>query len=381
MVKFELIAGKEDGPRAGKIITPHGEVPTPCFMPVGTAATVKGMAPWDLEEAGVNMLLANTYHLILRPGVDLIKKMGGLHKFMGWRGPVLTDSGGYQVVSLGGNVKINENGALFSSHIDGRRMELTPEGAVRAQADMGVDIAMCLDQPVRLPAGYDELKAAVERTTDWAERSIKYRDLNCPHVALFGIVQGGDDPDLRVQSARDVTGLNFDGFAVGGLSVGEDNETLHKMAAFTAPLLPPEKPRYLMGVGTPADLVRAVGAGMDMFDCVLPTRNARNGWIYTYDGPLRIKHAAFREDTRPPQPGCECRTCANFSRAYLRHLFVAGEMLAGMLITRHNIYFYMKLMREAAQAVKRGGYDEFAGRLTERMETACESDYREESNA
>jgi len=377
-VKFELTAPNEAGPRAGKIITPHGEVPTPCFMPVGTTATVKGMAPWDLRESGVDMLLANTYHLILRPGVDLIEKTGSLHKFMGWPGPILTDSGGYQVVSLGGNVKINETGALFSSHIDGERMELTPEDAVRAQARMGVDIAMCLDQPVRLPAGSDELKTAVERTTEWAERSIKFRDANYPDTALFGIVQGGDSPSLRAESARAVTGFNFDGFAVGGLSVGEDNETLHKIAASTAPLLPREKPRYLMGVGTPVDLVRAIGAGMDMFDCVLPTRNARNGWIYAHEGPLRIKHAAYREDTRPPQPGCGCRTCANFSRAYLRHLFVAGEMLAGMLITRHNIHFYMKLMSDAAEAIGAGCYEDFAGRIIETMTPAYENDAREE---
>lgn len=379
-MKFELIEGSEEGPRAGKIITPHGEVPTPCFMPVGTSATVKGMAPWDLEEAGVNMLLANTYHLMVRPGVDLIRKMGGLHKFMGWRGPILTDSGGYQVVSLGGNVKVNDDGVVFSSHIDGERMELTPEGAVRAQAHMGVDIAMCLDQPVRLPASFDELKTAAQRTAEWAERSIKFRDVNCPGTALFGIVQGGDNPDLRVENARNITAFNFDGFAVGGLSVGEDNETLHNMATFTAPLLPMEKPRYLMGVGTPVDLLKAVGEGMDMFDCVLPTRNARNGWIYTYDGPLRIKHAAYREDTRPPQPGCGCRTCANFSRAYLRHLFVAGEMLAGMLITRHNTYFYTKLMKETAEAVKRGTYEDFAGRLIEKMKPAYENETREEHN-
>ncbi len=377
-MKFELIRGKEKGPRAGKIITPHGEVPTPCFMPVGTAASVKGLAPWALEESGVNMLLANTYHLILRPGVDLIKKMGGLHKFMGWKGPILTDSGGYQVVSLGGNVKINDKGVVFSSHIDGERMELTPEDAVRDQADMCVDIAMCLDQPVKLPASLDELKTAAQRTTDWAERSIKYRDSHCPETALFGIVQGGDDRELRAENARDITGFAFDGFALGGLSVGEDNETLHNIAAYTAPLLPSEKPRYLMGVGTPADLIKAVGAGMDMFDCVLPTRNARNGWIYTYEGPLRIKHAAYREDTRPPQPGCECRTCTNFSRAYLRHLFVAGEMLAGMLITRHNIHFYMKLMKDAAEAIKTGGFEDFAGPMIKTMKPACENEAREE---
>ncbi len=378
MLEFRLQSGSADGPRAGVIVTPHGEVPTPCFMPVGTAAAVKAMAPWDLEEVGAKMILANTYHLLLRPGVDIIRRAGGLHQFMGWHGPILTDSGGYQVVSLGGNVCVDEEGVVFSSHIDGARMKLTPENAVEAQVAMGVDIAMCLDEPVRLPADRDKVAEAGERTARWAQRCIEARDKSSPRTALFGIVQGGEDFELRTESARRLTDMDFDGYAIGGLSVGEDNETLHDVTAYTAPLLPSGKPRYLMGVGTPVDLLRAVGSGVDMFDCVLPTRNARNGWIYTWEGPLRVKHAAFKEDNRPPQEGCKCRTCANFSRAYLRHLYMAGEMLAGMLITRHNLHFYMALMQRAREAALEGRYEEFAKPLIEKMKSAYSKDNREE---
>jgi len=378
MVEFILQKGSAGGPRAGTIKTPHGEALTPCFMPVGTAATVKGMAPWDLHEVGASMILANTYHLLLRPGVDLIRRVGGLHKFMGWSGPILTDSGGYQVVSLGGMVSVNDDGVSFSSHIDGTRMEITPESAIEAQAALGVDIAMCLDEPVKLPANTDKIAEAAARTAAWAARSISAREKIAPQMALFGIVQGGSDLGLRSQNASEITSMGFDGYAIGGLSVGEDNETLHKVAAYTAPLLPVDKPRYLMGVGTPSDLLRAIGRGMDLFDCVLPTRNARNGWIYTFDGPLRIKHAAFKEDFRPPLEGCECRTCANFSRAYLRHLHMAGEMLAGMLITRHNIHFYIKLMRVAREAILAGRYEEFAEPLLERMRYTSVGDDAEE---
>jgi len=378
MLEFRLQAGGPDGARAGTIVTPHGEVPTPCFMPVGTVATVKGMAPWDLSEVGATMILSNTYHLLLRPGLDVIRDAGGLHRFMGWTGPILTDSGGYQVVSLGGNVRVNEEGVEFSSHIDGARMELTPESAVEAQATLGTDIAMCLDEPVRLPADSDKVAAAAERTAQWAERSLEARDKLVSTMALFGIVQGGADSELRRRSAGQITSMQFDGYAIGGLSVGEDNEVLHEVTAYTAPLLPADKPRYLMGVGTPVDLLRAIGSGIDMFDCVLPTRNARNGWIYTFDGPLRIKHAAYKEDNRPPMEGCECRTCLNFTRAYLRHLHMAGEMLAGMLITRHNLQFYMRLMQRAREAAMEGRYEDFARPLIEKMKPAYSSDNLEE---
>lgn len=382
MLKFELHKGSANGPRAGLLLTRHGEVPTPSFMPVGTLGTVKGMAPWDLREVGARMILANTYHLVLRPGVSLIEKIGGLHKFMGWNGPILTDSGGYQVVSLGGAVKISEEGVAFSSHIDGARLELTPENVVRAQAALGVDIAMCLDQPIKLPADKAAVAAATDRTSRWAKRSIdeinKIRSngidrqgvlnpLPSEPPALFGIVQGGSDFELRAKSAREITSMGFDGYAIGGLSVGEDNEILHETNALTTPLLPERLPRYLMGVGTPVDLLRAIGAGVDLFDCVLPTRNARNGWIYTFNGPLRIKHAAYKDDFRAPQDECGCGTCANFSRAYLRHLYMCGEMLAGMLITRHNIYFYMQLMRIAREAIMDDRYEEFAKPLIESM--------------
>jgi len=379
MVEFTLQKGSAEGPRAGAIKTPHGDVLTPCFMPVGTSATVKGMAPWDLHEVGASMILANTYHLLLRPGVDLIRRMGGLHRFMGWSGPILSDSGGYQVVSLGGMVSVNDDGVSFSSHIDGTRMELTPESVIEAQAALCVDIAMCLDEPIKLPADTDKIAKAATRTAAWAARSISAREKIAPQMALFGIIQGGSDLELRSKNASEITSMGFDGYAIGGLSVGEDNETLHKVAAYTALILPADKPRYLMGVGTPSDLLRAIGRGMDLFDCVLPTRNARNGWIYTFDGPLRIKHAVFKEDFRPPVEGCECRTCAIFSRAYLRHLHMAGEMLAGMLITRHNIHFYIKLMRVAREAILAGRYEEFAEPLLERMRDTSVSDDAEES--
>ena len=378
MLEFQLQVADSSGPRAGIIKTPHGEAPTPCFMPVGTAAAVKGMAPWDLRDVGASMVLANTYHLLLRPGIDVIRDLGGLHRFMGWNGPILTDSGGYQVVSLGGMVKVNDNGVVFSSHIDGARMELTPETATETQAALGVDIAMCLDEPVRLPAEADKISRAAKRTVEWAKRCIETRDAAAPDMALFGIVQGGADIELRTENAKKITALGFDGYAIGGLSVGEDNETLHSVTAYTAPLLPTDRPRYLMGVGTPVDLLRAIGAGVDLFDCVLPTRNARNGWIYSTEGPLRIKHSEFKQDARPPMEGCGCATCSNFSRAYLRHLYMAGEMLAGMLITRHNLWFYMKLMRDAKAATIEGRYDDFAGQLIENMSAVDWSENLEE---
>lgn len=357
---FKLNKGKTNAPRLGVLHTSHGEVTTPCFMPVGSLGTVKAMAPWDLEEIGAEIILANTYHLILRPGVDVVEQAGGLHSFMGWNKPILTDSGGYQVVSLGENVKITEEAVEFRSHIDGSPITLTPEGAVEAQGKLGSDIAMVLDEPVALPAERVKTAEATARTIRWAKRCKQARDEKYPSMALFGIVQGGVDKDLRRESVQQTVQLDFDGYAIGGLSVGEGNEELHETAEYTAGLLPFDKPRYLMGVGKPSDIIRAIGYGVDMFDCVVPTRNARNGWIYTQKGALRVKHAKYKYDHNPPDTDCQCRTCRNFSMSYLRHLYLSGEILAGMLITRHNLYFYMELIREARKAIQRDEYESFA---------------------
>lgn len=379
MVTFKLVSGGSSGPRTGVLSTPHGDVETPCFMPVGSVATVKGMAPWDLEDVGAGIILCNTYHLLLRPGVDVVKKLGGLQSFMGWKGPILTDSGGYQVVSLTERVKIAEEGVEFKSHLDGTPMSLSPEDAVRSQRDLGSDIAMVLDEPVRLPADKKKVRDAMERTVRWAERSRVARDREAAGMALFGIMQGGAERDLRAESAERTVAIGFDGYAIGGLSVGEGPEELHKTAAFAAPLIPMDRPRYLMGVGTPSDILRAIGYGVDMFDCVLPTRNARNGWLYTRHGPMRIKHAMYRDDPRPPDEACPCRTCRTASRAYLRHLYIAGEMLAGMLITRHNIYFYIQVVREAREAIRENRYAEFAKGLLDSMSRGSEGSAGEES--
>jgi len=379
MISFKLTSGGSNGPRTGVITTPHGDVETPCFMPVGSAATVKAMAPWDLEEAGAEIILGNTYHLLLRPGVDVVKKLGGLHSFMGWKRPILTDSGGYQIVSLTERVKITEEGVEFRSHLDGTPISLTPEDAVRSQRDLGSDIAMVLDEPVRLPADGKKVREAMERTIRWAGRSRDARDREAPRTALFGIMQGGADRGLRAESAERTAAIGFDGYAIGGLSVGEGAEELHNTAAFAAPLLPSDRPRYLMGVGTPSDILRAIGYGVDMFDCVLPTRNARNGWLYTRRGPMRIKHAIYRDDPRPPDEACKCRTCSLFSRAYIRHLYLAGEMLAGMLITRHNIYFYIGMVRQACAAIRENRYNEFAKALLDSMNEGADGGAGEES--
>lgn len=369
---FKLNKGNATGPRLGVLTTSHGEVSTPCFMPVGSLGTVKAMAPWDLEEIGAEIILANTYHLILRPGVDVVSRGGGLHAFMGWNRPILTDSGGYQVVSLGENVKITEEAVHFRSHIDGSPFTLTPEEAIEAQGKLGSDIAMVLDEPVALPQERPKVENAMKRTFRWAQRCKQARDAEYPSMALFGIVQGGLEKDLRRESAEQTARLGFDGYAIGGLSVGEENEELHETAEYTAGLLPCDKPRYLMGVGKPADIIRAIGYGVDMFDCVLPTRNARNGWIYTRRGALRVKHAKYKYDNNPPDPGCRCRTCRTFSMSYLRHLYLSGEILAGMLITRHNLYFYMELVRQARQAIEAGNYETFARAFLSTMKMNAE---------
>jgi queuine tRNA-ribosyltransferase len=350
---------KKDQPtkaRLGRLITPHGAIDTPCFMPVGTQATVKGMLPRDLREIGCQILLGNTYHLYLRPGHELIHRLGGLHRFMGWSGPILTDSGGYQVFSLGAIRKISEEGVLFQSHLDGGAAHLlTAESAVAIQEALGSDIAMVLDECIPADADREYVEISTKRTIRWAERSVHAHGK--PEQLLFGIVQGGLFEDLRRRCAEQIVGLPFDGFAVGGLGIGEGETQLQAIAEFTAGLLPLQRPRYLMGVGRPQDIIEAVRAGFDMFDCVIPTRNARNGTLYTNRGKINIKRAEFAADGRPADETCGCYCCANFSRAYLRHLYLAGEMLSGQLNTLHNLYFYHRLMDKCREAIRNGAAD------------------------
>ncbi|HEY1372252.1 MAG TPA: tRNA guanosine(34) transglycosylase Tgt [Candidatus Binatia bacterium] len=336
--------------RLGRLVTPHGEVETPAFMAVGTAATVKAMTPRDLEEAGCRIILGNTYHLYLRPGVDVIEKLGGLHRFMGWSGPILTDSGGFQVFSLGALRKITEEGVEFQSHLDGSSHKLTPEKVVDIQERLGSDIAMVLDECIPHPAERDYARASTLRTMRWAERSLRARQKS--DMALFGIVQGGMYEDLRFECARELTQLPFDGFAAGGLGVGEEEAALRSIGGYTAGLLPQDRPRYLMGIGRPEDLVAAVAAGYDLFDCVLPTRNARNGALFTSTGKMNIRRAEYASDPRPADEACDCYGCRNFSRAYLRHLHLSGEILAAQLMTLHNLAFYQRLMARLRAAIR-----------------------------
>ncbi len=338
--------------RLGRLTTAHGVVETPCFMPVGTQGSVKAVLPRDLRELGCQILLGNTYHLYLRPGHERIRKLGGLHRFMNWPGPILTDSGGYQVFSLGTMRKISEDGAHFQSHIDGSSHLLTPEKAMEIQQALGSDIAMVLDECIPHDATRGYARDSTERTVRWAERCSNAR--NRPEQLTFGIVQGGMFEDLRRWCVDALTALNFEGFAVGGLGVGEGEAKLNAVGAFTVQLLPEDKPRYLMGVGRPQDIVRAVRAGFDMFDCVIPTRNGRNGTLFTWQGKVSIKRAEFADDGRPLDATCGCYGCQNFSRAYLRHLFMAGEILSAQLNSLHNLYFYHRLMDKCREAIREG---------------------------
>jgi queuine tRNA-ribosyltransferase len=337
--------------RLGRLLTAHGEVETPCFMPVGTQGTVKAMLPRDLREIGCQILLGNTYHLYLRPGHEVIRRLGGLHSFMGWNGPILTDSGGYQVFSLGATRKISEAGVNFQSHLDGANHLLTPEKSIEIQQALGSDVAMVLDECISGDAPREYVQVSTERTIRWAERCLRAQSAS-PQQLMFGIVQGGVFEDLRRWCVDALVSMPFDGFAVGGLGVGEGEEQLYKIGAFTAKLLPRDRPRYLMGVGRPQDIIRAVRAGFDMFDCVIPTRNARNGTLYTFKGKLNIKRAEFAEDRRPVEEHCGCYACQNFSRAYLRHLYMAGEILSAQLNTLHNLYFYHRLMDKCREAIR-----------------------------
>jgi len=354
--RFDLLT--TDGPaRRGRLHTPHGTIETPVFMPVGTQATVKGLTPGMVREAGAQIILGNTYHLTLRPGDELIAALGGLHRFMAWDGPILTDSGGFQVYSLATCRKIDDRAAVFRSHIDGALLELSPEKAVAIQENLGSDIAMCLDEcpPADTPAPY--LRTAVARTIHWAERcQAAHRR---PDQALFAIVQGGTDLDLRAECAAALVALDFPGYALGGFSVGETQEQMVRALAPTAALLPAGKPRYLMGVGRPEDILAAIACGVDMFDCVLPTRNGRNASAFTADGPLRLRNARHKRDAAPLESGCPCYTCRHFSRAYLHHLFLADEMLGPTLLSLHNIAFYCRLLAEARQAIEAGRFAAF----------------------
>jgi queuine tRNA-ribosyltransferase len=352
VIRFTVEATDGDA-RVGRLETPRGVVETPMFMPVGTQGTVKAMTPEELQALGAQIVLANTYHLHLRPGEDVVRKLGGLHRFMHWERPILTDSGGFQVFSLARLSRVTEEGVRFQSHLDGAPLALTPEGAVAIQEALGADILMCLDQLVALPAGEPALREAAERTTRWAARCKAARR---GEAALFGIVQGGTQAALRQASAEGLLAIGFDGYAIGGLGVGETGAAMHETVALSAALLPAAQPRYLMGAGEPADLIAAMGAGVDLFDCVLPTRNARNGTLYTRHGRVNIKAARFRDDPAPLDAECPCPACRHYARGYLSHLYRAGEILSMRLNTQHNLTFYLGLVREARAAIAAGRY-------------------------
>ena len=356
MTSFRVEA-RDGAARTGVLSTAHGEVHTPAFMPVGTHASVRALHPDEVRASGAEILLCNAYHLGLRPGVDVIERAGGLHSFMGWPLPILTDSGGYQLISLAGVARVDDDGADFVSPFDGTRMRVTPEAAMALQCRLGADVVMCLDQPVRWGAGRAAVVAATDRTRRWAERC---RDVEAGDSLMFGIVQGGFDDALRRESARDLVGIGFDGYAVGGLSVGEPVDVLLTMTAASVSQLPEAAPRYFMGLGTDSELVSAVALGVDMFDCVVPTRLARNGTALTRAGRLSLRNAAFRDDARPIEAGCDCAACQRFSRAYLRHLFVAGEILAHRLVSLHNLRHLGRFMAEIRDAIRRGTLDALA---------------------
>ena len=351
-IKYELIKTcKQSGARLGRLHTPHGIIETPIFMPVGTQATVKTMTPEELKGMNAQIILSNTYHLFLRPGHKLIEKAGGLHKFMNWDRPILTDSGGFQVFSLGPLRKISEEGVEFRSHLDGSKHFISPEIAVEIQNSLGSDIMMAFDECAPYPADYDYVKNSLERTTRWAKRC-KDAHKNTENQALFGIIQGGMYKDLRKQSAEEIIGLDFPGYSIGGLSVGEPKDIMYEVLEYTTPLMPTDKPRYLMGVGSPDDLIEGVIRGVDMFDCVLPSRIGRNGTAMTSRGKVVIKNAIHTESFEPLDPECDCDTCKNYSKAYLRHLFKANEILGLRLLTNHNLHFLLKLMEEVRQAIR-----------------------------
>ncbi len=354
--RFELL-NTDGAARLGRMQTAHGVIETPVFMAVGTQATVKGLTPEQLEAAGVQVILGNTYHLALRPGADLIAELGGLHRFMNWKRPILTDSGGYQVYSLAANLKIDDRAAVFRSHIDGELLELTPESAIAIQEKLGSDIAMCLDECPSANAAPEHMAEAVRRTIVWAERCRNAHRRE--DQALFAIVQGGTDLELRRRCAEALSALDFPGYALGGFSVGEPTQQMVTALEPAAQFLPINKPRYLMGVGRPEDILAAVGRGIDMFDCVLPTRNGRNAMAFTSFGPLKLRNACHKRDSAPLESGCPCPTCKHYSRAYLHHLFLADEMLGPTLLSLHNLAYYSRLMADIRQALAAGRFAEF----------------------
>ncbi len=348
---------KSGNARRASFMTAHGSFETPCFMAVGTKATVKAMTPEELKTCGTQVVLGNTYHLHLRPGEKLIKKLGGLHKFMNWDGPILTDSGGFQIFSLSGLRKMSEEGVEFRSHIDGSKYFISPEKSMEIQMDLGSDIIMAFDECLKYPAEDHEIKRSMDLTYRWLVRSAKA--MTRSESLLFGIIQGGLSLEHRKYSLEQVTSVDLPGYALGGFSVGEPIHLMHELLPDIAPLMPENKPRYLMGVGTPLDLIISIDAGIDMFDCVLPTRVARNGTLYTWQGKVSIKQEKYKEDPTALDLECDCYTCKNYSKAYLRHLFMSGEILSSRLNTIHNLYFYMALMAKAREAIEQERWDEF----------------------
>jgi len=366
MFAFEVTA-RSARARRGRLTTPHGSFETPIFMPVGTAAAVKAVTHRDLDELGARVLLANTYHLMLRPGEELVASLGGLHGFTGWSGPFLTDSGGFQVFSLAGRRRLDEQGVTFQSHLDGSTHLLSPERSIAVQMRLGADLVMCFDECPPWPAPRAEVEAATERTTRWARRCREAHRRD--DQWLFGIVQGGVHPELRERSALQLMELDFPGYAVGGLSVGEPKDEMWRVLEGLDPVLPEARPRYLMGVGTPLDLLEGVARGIDMFDCVMPTRNARNGQLFTSEGRLSIRNRRFADDPRPPDPRCRCHTCRTTSRAYLRHLSVAGEMTAATLMTIHNLAFYLDTLESVREAIALGRFEEYRREVARTLAT------------
>lgn len=365
MFNFEVVAqSTQTRARAGIMQTAHGRVETPVFMPVGTLGSVKSLTPEDLGAVGAQIILGNTYHLYLRPGCEVIEDFGGLHRFMHWHGPILTDSGGFQVFSLARLARIDGQGVTFQSHVDGSSHRLTPENVIAIQRSLNSDIMMCLDECAPFPADIDQLRRAEATTFAWADRCREaWRAAGEGHQALFGIVQGGMDRSLRAMSAERLSALDFSGYALGGLSVGEPRELMLATAEFSLPLLPDHKPKYIMGVGTPEDLIELVERGADMFDCVLPTRNARTGQLFTRRGTLTISNACYRRDAAPPDEDCACYTCRNYSRAYLRHLFLSRELLAYRLNTIHNLHFFLNLLRGMRRAILADDFGDFKKRF------------------
>lgn len=364
---FFNLKGKDGNARRGELHTAHGVIQTPAFMPVGTCATVKAMKNDDIKASGAQIILGNTYHLMLRPGADLIEKLGGLHKFMNWDKPILTDSGGFQVMSLSAIRKITDHGAEFSSHIDGSKHMLTPEYSMEIQHKLGSDITMIFDECVAYPATHAEAKKAMQRSLAWAQRS---RDAFVKRngYGLFGIVQGVTYEDLRKESAEKLIEIGFDGYAIGGLAVGEGQELMFQTLDFTTPHLPEDKPRYLMGVGKPLDIIGAVARGVDMFDCVIPTRSGRNGQAFVKSGTINIRNAKYKDDLKPLEEGCKCTACRDHSRAYLHHLVKSGEILGAVLMTEHNIFHYQNLMKEIRTAIEENRFDGLKTKLRGQQE-------------